>query len=89
MKESISIQIKYLAALRDRIGHKSDTASFAKGTNLEAVSTWLNHRYALSLPDPQIMLTLNGKGWTQLPHKMSTQLAPGDVICLFPIISSG
>jgi len=53
------------------------------------VAEWLNQRYALSLPDPQVMVTLNGRGWEQLPAKLSTEIREGDVICLFPPIAGG
>jgi molybdopterin converting factor small subunit len=35
------------------------------------------------------MHTLNGKGWSQYPEKMSTPLHEGDTICIFSRISGG
>ena len=89
MVEKVNIRIKYLSAIRENVGHRHETASFAAGTTLQDVQTWLNHRYKLSLPSPGIMLTLNDRGWTQLPDNLSTELKDGDVICIFPAISGG
>ena len=75
--------------MRNRIGHKKDTASFPKGATLEDLKTWLNTNCSLSLPDPRIIMTLNGRGWSQLPRKLSTELREGDIVCIFPTISGG
>ena len=89
MKEKITVQIKYLSSMRDRIGHRDDTVSFPGGATLEDLKVWLNTNWSLSLPDPKIILTLNGRGWSQLSKKLSTELREGDVICIFPTISGG
>ncbi len=90
MNESnIKIQIKYLSAIRDRIGHKEEDVYFPKSATLEDVKEWLNTHYSLSLPNSQITATLNGKGWGQYPLKGSTQLKEGDTIFLLPILSGG
>ena len=85
----MKIQIKYLVTLRDRTGRREEQVNFPQGSNLRDVAEWLNERYALSLPNPQIMAILNGKGWEQFPQKLSTEIRDGDVICLFPPISGG
>ncbi len=83
------VQIKYLAALRDRTGRKREEVSFPSGATLRDVAEWLNQHYALSLPNPQVMATLNGRGWEQFPLKLSTEIKDGDIISLFPPIAGG
>lgn len=89
MTEYINIRFKYLSSIRDKTGRQGEEVRFSKGANLGDVETWLKARYSLSLQDPQIMLTLNGKGWNQHPHKLSTELTEGDMIFIFPVISGG
>jgi len=83
------VQIKYLAALRDRTGRKREEVSFPSGATLRDVAEWLNQHYALSLPNPQVMATLNGRGWEQFPLRLSTEIKEGDIISLFPPIAGG
>ena len=83
------VQIKYLAALRDRTRRKREEVSFPSGATLRDVAEWLNQHYALSLPNPQVMATLNGRGWEQFPSKLSTEIKEGDIISLFPPIAGG
>jgi molybdopterin converting factor small subunit len=71
------VQIKYLAALRDRTGRKREEVSFPSGATLRDVAEWLNQHYALSLPNPQV------------PLKLSTEIREGDIISLFPPIAGG
>jgi molybdopterin converting factor small subunit len=89
METSVKVQIKYLAALRDRTGRRQEEVSFAPDATLQDVAGWLNAQYDLSLPNPQVMATLNGSGWDQFPLKLSTKVEEGDIICLFPPITGG
>jgi len=89
MKADVRIQIKYLAALRDRTGRRQEKVSFPSGATLQDVAEWLNGQYDLSLPNPQVMAILNGRGWEQFPSKLATEIKEGDVICLFPPIAGG
>ena len=89
METGTRVEIKYLAALRDRTGRRREELTFPPGTTLQDVAGWLNEQYDLSLPDPQVMATLNGHGWNQLPLKLSTRLKRGDVILLFPPVAGG
>jgi len=89
MKTNVHIQIKYLAALRDRTGQRQEEVSFPVGATLRDVAEWLHGQYGLSLPNPQVMAILNGKGWEQLPSQLSTEIKEGDMICLFPPIAGG
>jgi MoaD family protein len=87
--KKVRAQIKYLSVLRDRTGRRQEEASFPVSATLRDVAEWLNEQYDLSLPNPQVMAILNGKGWEQLPLKLSTEIKEGDVICLFPPIAGG
>ncbi len=89
MEANIKLQIKYLAALRDRTGRRQEEVSFPQGTTLQDVAEWLNGQYDLSLPNPQVMATLNGSGWNQFSLKLATEIREGDIICLFPPIAGG
>jgi molybdopterin converting factor small subunit len=81
--------IKYLVSVRDRTGKREEELDFPEGSMLKDVSEWLETAYGLQLPDPGLMSTLNGKGWSQYPEKMSTPLHEGDTICIFSRISGG
>ena len=89
METTVSVQIKYLAALRDRTGRRREEVSFPPGATLQDVAGWLNEQYDLSLPGPQVMATLNGHGWNQFSLKLSTRIKEGDIICLFPPVAGG
>ena len=88
-KDSVKVKIKYLAALRDRVGVKQEEIELSQGATLRDVAVWLKERYDLSPPSPQLMATLNGRGWEQFPQKMATEVKAGDIICLFPPIAGG
>ena len=85
----VNIIIKYLVTVKSKTGRSKEEVSFPGGSKIQNVVDWLKERYALSLPDPHIMAIINGKGWEQLPLKLSTILEDGDVICLFPPIAGG
>ncbi len=89
MGEDFSVRIKYLSALRDRTGKRADDITLPAGSKLEAVAQWLKRTYGLEVPGPTLLSTLNGRGWTQLPEKLATQLAAGDEVALFPLVSGG
>lgn len=89
MKADVKVQIKYLSAIRDRTGCREEEVRFPSGTTLQDVAAWLNKRYGFSLPDPQVIATLNGRGWEQYPLKLSTPVQEGDVILLFSPIAGG
>lgn len=89
MEAKVKVQVKYLSALRDQTGRGQEEVSFPPGATLRDVAEWLNKRYALSLPNPHLMATLNGRGWEQFLLKLSTEIKEGDIICLFPPIAGG
>ena len=86
---NLRITIRYMADLRNKVGHSQQELTFKKGSTLSDVSDRLNDKYNLGLPNPQIMTILNGKGWLQYPMKMRTSINEEDVISLFPPISGG
>jgi MoaD family protein len=85
----LTVQIKYLSALRDRTGRRQEEVAFSPNATLQDVVDWLKAERGLRLPDARIMATLNGKGWSQYPSGLVTPLSQGDVICLFPPVSGG
>lgn len=89
MNDNIKVQIKYIALIRDKTGRRQEEVSFPQGTILKDVIEWLNDYYTLNLPNSQVMGILNGRGWEQLPSKLSTEIKGGDVILLLPPICGG
>jgi molybdopterin converting factor small subunit len=86
---SVKVLVKYLVSLRERTGRKQEECRFPRGSSLQDLADLLKERYELSLPDPEIMAILNGRGWWQLPSRLSTEIKDGDVVCLFPPIFGG
>ncbi len=86
---AVRVEIKYLAAVRDRTGQSQEQVGFSPRATLLDVAKWLNRRYALSLPSPHVIAILNGRGWEQYPSGLSTEIKEGDIICLFPVIAGG
>ncbi len=83
------IQIKYMVSLREQAGRREEEVDFPPGATLGDLVAWLRAERDVALPDPQIMTTLNGKGWEQFSQKLDTELKSGDVVCLFPLLSGG
>ena len=88
-QSDVTVQIKYMVAVRDRTGRNQEQIALPKGSTLRDLADRLNERYALSLPNPRVMATLNGKGWEQFPSKLATKLADGDVVYLFSLLAGG
>ena len=89
MRDHVTVEIKYLAVLRDHTGRPAEEVTFPRGASLHDVAGWLEQRYALTLPAPQLIATLNGYGWEQLREGLSTRIQEGDVICLFAPVAGG
>ncbi len=85
----VKVLVKYLVSLRERTGRKQEECRFPRGSSLQDLADLLKERYALSLPDPEVMAILNGRGWWQLPSKLATEIKDGDIVCLFPPIFGG
>ena len=83
------MRIRYLSGLRDATGIREETVLFPAGTPLSGVSQWLAQKYGMHAPGPGVMSTLNGRGWSQTPRALETQLSDGDEIALFPLLSGG
>jgi MoaD family protein len=85
----VRLRVRYLSALRDRTGLREEDVELPAGARLRDLAGWLARRHGLKLPDPQLMATLNGRGWTQLAEAMDTPLADGDQVALFPLVGGG
>ncbi len=85
----VTVTIKYLVSVRDMTGRREEEVSFSSGSSLGDVANWLLDTYGITLPNPHLMSVLNGKGWTQFPQKLLTEIHDGDVICIFSLISGG
>ncbi len=88
-RSEVCVTLKYLASIRDRTGCREESAYFPQGSTLMDVLVLLGEKYGISLPDPQILLIVDGRGWKQLPIKFSTPLQSGNTICLLPPIAGG
>jgi molybdopterin converting factor small subunit len=85
----VKVRIKYLSALRDKTHKRLDELTLPAGSRLTDVAAWLARSYGLAVPGPQLLSTLNGRGWAQLPDNLATELADGDEIAIFPLVSGG
>jgi len=85
----IRVLVKYLVALKEKAGRDEEEASFPQGAALQDIARWLEETYGISTADPQVMATLNGKGWRQYPLGPATEVKDGDRIALFPLLSGG
>ena len=83
------VLVKFLASVKDREGEGEGEYELLDGSTLRELSAKLQKSHQLSLLDPAIMVTLNGRGIRQLPEGLETRLGEGDVILLFPFISGG
>lgn len=85
----LTVHLRYLSAVRDRTGRRSDELTLPVGSTLGSVASWLAATYALEVPGPSLMSTLNGRGWSQVPKGLAAELHDGDEIALFPMLSGG
>ena len=83
------MRIKYLSALRDVTGRRTDDEAFAAGATLRDVAAMIEQRYGLIVPSTRVMAVLMGRGWDQLAWGLATELQDGDVIALFPPVGGG
>ena len=75
--------------MRDRAGLREEPVELAAGSKLRDLAGWLARTRGVKLPDPLVMATLNGRGWTQYPESLETPLADGDEVALFPVVGGG
>jgi molybdopterin converting factor small subunit len=83
------VLVKFLASVKDQVGKGMEEFEMPDGSTLSELAVKLQESHRLSLLDPAIMATLNGRGIRQLPEGLETRLGEGDVILLFPLISGG
>ena len=81
--------MKYLSVLRDKTDKREEDVEISEGGILADIVSYLNVEYRINLPDPQILLVLNGKGYNQYPEKLETKLKDRDTILLLPPVSGG
>ncbi len=86
---AIIVRVRYLSALRDRTGLREEAVSLPAGSRLAELAAWLAEKRGLTLPDPLVMATLNGRGWGQQAEGMEKTLADGDEAALFPVVGGG
>lgn len=86
---TVSVRVLFLSTVKDAVGTREIELSLACGATLATVAEELATRFALQVPSADVMATLNGRGWTQLPEGLDTSLATGDVIHVFPPVSGG
>jgi len=86
---TIVVKVKYLAATRDQAGTGEDQVTLPAGASLRDLACYLKERRGLSLPQSDVIATLNGRGWEQAPQGLDTPLQPGDIVHLFPPIAGG
>ena len=73
----------------EQIIRKLRDADARRERRLAELAEWLALQRGVRLPDPGLMATLNGRGWTQLPEGMDRTLASGDQVALFPVVGGG
>ena len=85
----IKVRVKYLSVLRDKADRNEEDVEISEGGTLADIVSYLRGEYGIVLPDPQILLVLNGKGYNQYPEKLETKLKDGDTVLLLPPVSGG
>jgi MoaD family protein len=87
--EGLKVRVKYLSVLRDKTDKSEEYVEIPTDGILADIVSYLKDEYRISLPDPKILLVLNGKGYNQYPERLETKLKDGDTILLLPPISGG
>lgn len=83
------VTVKYLSALKDRAGKIKEVFVMPAGSLLRDLTDRIAADRGIPLPDPYVMIVLNGRGAGQLPDKLDTKLTDGDTLLLLPPISGG
>ena len=63
----MTVTVKYLPALRDKVGLREESAELPSGSRLADLACWLRERHGFDYEDHAIMFILNGRGWGQYP----------------------
>lgn len=85
----MTLRVKYLSTTRDASGCREEQVRLPSQSTLRDVLRWVKRRHGMSLPDPGVMIILNGLGYRQLAHELDTPLQGGDTVCLAPLVSGG
>ncbi len=85
----MGVRVRYLSAIREKAGTRSDDLRLPAGSTLASVAAWVAAHRGITLPAPAVMSTLNGYGWSQLSAGLATELREGDEVALFPLLSGG
>ena len=85
----IEVTVKYLSVLKDRAGIGQETVALPDGSALCDLIGLISSKRGIRLPDPHVMMVLNGKGFSQYSEKLETRLNDGDTLLLLPPVSGG
>jgi molybdopterin converting factor small subunit len=85
----VQLYLKYLSTTRDRTGRREQVLQLPAGARLQDLFDRLSEIYSFILPEPGIMVIVNGRGWSQLSKRLEHELSDGDVICLAPLVDGG
>ncbi len=85
----MEITVKYLSVLKDKAGTAKEVFSIPANSALSDLTGLIESKSGIRLPDPHVMMVLNGKGVNQYPEKLQTPLNNGDTLLLLPPVSGG
>ena len=83
------VMVKYLSALKDRAGTAKEVFVMSAGSVLSDLTSRIVAERGIPLPDPYVMIVLNGRGVSQHPQELDTGLSDGDTLLLLPPVSGG
>lgn len=86
---NVSVNVKYLSALRDRTGLRGEVIDLPAGSALEDLVRLLRERHGIDCTDRRLMFVVNGRGWRQYPRELRTPVQEGDTVLLMPPVSGG
>jgi len=85
----MEITVKYLSVLKDKAKTAKEVFIMPANSALSDLTELIESKRGISLPDPHVMMVLNGKGFNQYPGKLQTPLNNGDTLLLLPPVSGG
>ena len=85
----MDVTVKYLSVMKDKAGTGKDVFAVPAGSALSELTVLIESKRGIHLPDPHVMMVLNGKGVNQYPEKLDTRLEDGDTLLLLPPVSGG
>jgi MoaD family protein len=75
--------------MREVTGKREEEVTLPGGATLRDMMQWINTHYKISLPDPNIITLLNGRGFEQYPEEYEKTLKTGDIIFIMPPVAGG